>query len=72
MDDGSLTSANLGNDHEIISEEYLLYWYEAFWGAQSKASRDYAQYNIVTKKIRNCIDTWYKRKKEKKKKAIII
>ena len=32
LDDGSPTSTNLGNDHGFISEEYLLHWYEAFWG----------------------------------------
>ena len=25
------TSANLGNDHVFISEEYLLHWYETGW-----------------------------------------
>ena len=35
LDDGSLTSANLGNDHGFISEEY--------GEVQSKAMRAYAQ-----------------------------
>ena len=39
----SPTLANLGNDHEFISEEYYLHWYEAFWEAQSKVMRGYAQ-----------------------------
>ena len=29
-------------DHEFITEEYYLNWYEAFWGSR-KAMRAYAQ-----------------------------
>ena len=39
LDDESLTSANLRNDHRFITKEYSLHfhWYVAFWEAQSKA-----------------------------------
>ena len=43
LDDESPTSANLGNDHGFIIKEYSLHWYEAFWEAQNKAMRAYAQ-----------------------------
>ena len=43
LDDESPISANLGNEHEFINKEYSLCWYEAFWEAQSKAMRAYAQ-----------------------------
>ena len=29
----SLTLVNLVEDHEFISKEYYLHWYEAFWGS---------------------------------------
>ena len=43
LDDESPTSANLGNDHGFIIKEYSIRWCEAFWEAQSKAIRGYAQ-----------------------------
>ena len=33
LDDESLTSANLWNDHRFMIKEYSLHWYEAFWGS---------------------------------------
>ena len=31
LDDESLTSVNLMNDHGFINKEYSLHWYETFW-----------------------------------------
>ena len=39
----SPTLTNLGNDHEFIKKKIHLQWHEAFWEAQSKAMRAYAQ-----------------------------
>ena len=39
----SHTLINLVEDHEFISEEYYLHWYETFREAQSKAMRAYDQ-----------------------------
>ena len=56
LDDQSPTSVNLGNDHEFITKEYSLHWYEAFWEAQSKAVRTYAQsgqyHTLVESRVR--------------------
>ena len=40
---GSPTLANLGNDHEFISKEYISIGMRPFGEAQSKAMRAYAQ-----------------------------
>ena len=37
LDDESPTSANLGNDHEFIIEEYTLHRYGAFWGSPKQS-----------------------------------
>ena len=37
LDDESLTSANLGNDHGFINKQYSLHWYEAFWGSPKQS-----------------------------------
>jgi len=37
LDDESLTSNNLGNDHGFIIEECSLHWYEAFWGSPKQS-----------------------------------
>ena len=37
LDDESLTSTNLGNDHGFIIKEYSLHWYEAFWGSPKQS-----------------------------------
>ena len=47
LDDGSLTSTNVGNDHEFISEEYL----RPFGEAQSKAMK--ASFFIVVRSLPN-------------------
>ena len=56
LDDESPTSANLGNDHGFINKEYSLHWHEAFWEAQSKPMRAYAQsgqyHTIVESRVR--------------------
>ena len=59
--DESPPSANLGNDHEFIIEEYYLHWYEAFWEAQIKATRAYAQsgqyHTIVGSRVHLTVST---------------
>ena len=33
----SPTLVNLVEDHEFISEEFYLHWYEAFWGSPKES-----------------------------------
>ena len=60
LDDGSPTSAHLGNDPGFINKEYSLHWYEAFWKAQNETMRAYTQsgqyHTIVENRVRL---TWY-------------
>ena len=53
LDDKSLTSPNLGNDHVFIIKEYSLHlhWYET--KAQSKAMRAYEQYHTMESRVRD-------------------
>ena len=56
LDYESPTSTNLGNAHAFITKEYSLHWDEAFWEAQSKVMRAYAQsgqyHTIVESRVR--------------------
>ena len=36
---GSPTLANLENDHEFISKESYLHWYDTFWGSPKQSHK---------------------------------
>ena len=47
-------------NHGFITKEYYLDWYEAFWEAQRKAMRTYAQSGRYHTIVESCIHlTWY-------------
>ena len=51
LDDKSLTSANLGNDHGFMNKEYSLEWYELFWGSPKESHE-------LMFKVDNIISLW--------------
>ena len=60
MDNESLRSANLGNDHEFINKEYSLRVMRHFGESQSKAMRAYAQSGQYHTIMESCVRlTWY-------------
>ena len=60
LDDENFTSPNLRNDYWFIITEYYLHWYDAFWVAQNKVMRAYAQSRQYHTIVESCIRlTWY-------------
>ena len=52
LDDESLTSTTLGNDHEFIIKEYYLHWCEVFWGSPKQ------RHESLCSKQNNIIPLW--------------
>ena len=53
------TLVNLVEDHEFISEEYYLHWYEAFWGSPKQSHESLgSKWTELRLKVDNIIPLW--------------